>query len=333
MALTRLAIFLMVEETSVASYTAVILAAGSGKRMGNLGLRYPKALLPVGDAPVIGHQLRMLRELDVRSAFIVIGHRATDVAKQLGDGSRIGFNLTYFEQPQQLGSAHAVSLLRNQLPEPFLLLLGDYFISADVPERLVARLDAGECAIVAKHESDFRLIAESCELITDGTSRIIELIEKPMQPKSNLKGCGFYALQPGIMDFITRTPRTALRDEYELTQSLDLYVKAGHCLHAEQMKVWDRNFTHPSDVLECNLEWLRRRGELYFVDEGAVVENAANLNHVIVGRGARVSRGAVLADVVVFPGATVLPDEAIRGALVTPYGNFSTTAVASSGRA
>jgi NDP-sugar pyrophosphorylase family protein len=329
MALARLCIFLMVETTSVAPYMAVVLAAGYGKRMGDLGLYYPKALLPVGDAPVIGHQLRMLRRLDVRSAAVVVGHRAADVAQYLGDGSRLGVKLTYVEQVRQLGSAHAVGLLRNRLPEPFLLLLGDYFISADAPERLLARLDDGECAIVAKRENDSRLIAESCELITDGSSRIIELIEKPVLPKGNLKGCGFYALQPGVMDYITRTPRSALRDEYELTISLDLYVKAGHILHAEQMQLWDQNFTCPSDVLECNLEWLRRRGELYFVGEGAVVEDGARLENVIIGADARVSRGVALRDVVVFPGATVPPDEAIRGALVTPYGIFGTDVVTS----
>src|SRR5262245_33543284 len=121
MVLPRSSIFLMAEGTSVASYTAVILAAGCGKRMGDLGLHYPKALLPVGDAPVIWHQLRMLRYLGIQSASLIVGHRAADIAQQLGDGNRLGVKLIYFEQPRQLGSAHAVSLLRNHLPEPFLL--------------------------------------------------------------------------------------------------------------------------------------------------------------------------------------------------------------------
>jgi NDP-sugar pyrophosphorylase family protein len=312
----------------MAAYMAVILAAGYGKRMGDLGLHYPKALLPVGDAPVIGHQLTMLHDLGIRSVSVVVGHHAAHVAEQLGDGSQFGVKMTYFQQSRQLGSAHAVSLLRNHVQQPFLLLLGDYFFSVDTPERLIERLDNGNCAILAKREDNSKLIAESCELHIDGTGRIVELIEKPVRPRTNLKGCGFYGLLPAVMDYITRTPRTALRNEYELTLSLDLYVKAGHGLYAESMPIWDQNFTYPSDVLECNIEWLQRRGESHFVGRDAVIEKGVRLDRVVVGSGARISRGAVLTDVVVFPGASVPPDKTIRGALVTPCGIFDTGAVA-----
>jgi hypothetical protein len=85
---------------------------------------------------------------------------------------------------------------------------------------------------------------------------VTSLIEKPMRPRGNIKGCGFYALQPEICDYIARTPRTALRDEYEFTLTLDLFVRDGNPLHAETMAVWDHNFTYPFDVLDCNLTWL-----------------------------------------------------------------------------
>jgi NDP-sugar pyrophosphorylase family protein len=311
----------------VASYTAVILAAGCGKRMGELGRNHPKALLPIGDAPVVEHQLRMLRDLGVRSASVVVGYRAADVVRYLGDGDGFGVKLSYFEQPRQLGSAHALNLVRSNLTKPFLLLLGDYFFLADAPERLVARLDNGGSAIMTKCERDPRLIAEGCELITDQTGQVIELVEKPVRPRGNLKGCGFYSLQPPVVDYVARTPRTALRNEYEVTVALDLFVKAGHQLYAEQMEIWDHNFTYPSDVLKCNLEWLRRRGVPHFVDDGAVIENGAILERAVVGSGARISRGAALTDVVVFPGALVPPGETIRSALVTPYGTHATSAV------
>src|SRR5262249_31606323 len=94
-ALLRLSICVTAKESRVSSYRAVILAAGFGNRMGDLGLHYPKALLPVGDAPVIGHQLKMLRRLGIQSASVIVGHRAADIAQLLGDGSNFGVKLTY----------------------------------------------------------------------------------------------------------------------------------------------------------------------------------------------------------------------------------------------
>jgi len=217
-------------------------------------------------------------------------------------------------------------LLRSDLTGPFLLVLGDCFFLADDFDRLVARLDQGASAIVAKTERNRKSISATCELLTDQTGRILELLEKPIFPKGELKGCGFYGLQPTILDSVARTPRTALRDEYELTLSLDLHVKSGHAMYAEQLQVWECNFTCPRDVLECNLEWLQRRGETHFIGRGATIEDGSTLKRVVVGSDARVSRGATLDEVVVFPNAFVPAGETLRRALVTPFGTYAADA-------
>jgi dTDP-glucose pyrophosphorylase len=301
-------------------YPAVILAAGRGNRMGELGNRVPKPLLPVGDEPIVGHQLRMLHSLGVREAYVVVGHRAPDVVRFLGDGAAYGIELRYVEQTEQLGIAHAVGTLRRLLTQPFLLLLGDYFFLAEDPRRLVKRLDEGHSAQLAKREPDPRLISESCELSIGDGGLVTAAIEKPMRPRGPVKGCGFYALQPEICDYITRTPRTALRDEYEFTLTLDLFVKDGHPLHAETMAVWDHNFTYPFDVLDCNMTWLQNRKVRTFVAQTATVGAGVDLDNVVVGGNAHVAGNACLRDVVVFPGAHVEAGESLQQALATPHG-------------
>lgn len=301
------------------SYPAVILAAGRGNRMGELGNRVPKPLLPVGNEPIISHQLRLLHALGVRVAHIVVGHRATDIVRFLGDDA-YGIRIQYVEQGEQLGIAHAVGTLRKVLTSPFLLLLGDYFFVAQDPRRLVQRLDEGHSAMLAVREPNVRLIAESCELRVGHDDLVMELIEKPSRPRGNLKGCGFYALQPEICDYIARTPRTALRNEYELTVSLDLFVRDGNPLHAETMDVWDHNFTHPFDVLDCNMKWLQNNNCHSFVAESAVVDAEAELINVVVGDQASIAKNARLKNVVVFPGACVETGETIQQALATRHG-------------
>ena len=303
------------------SYPAVILAAGRGSRMGALGDQVAKPLLPVGDEPIIGHQLRMLHALGVRKAFVVVGHRAADLVSCLGDGTAYGMSLQYVEQTEQLGIAHAVGKLRRLLDTPFLLLLGDYFFFAEAPRRLVQRLDQGHSAMLAKRETEPRLISDSCELRLGADGLVESLIEKPMRPRGNLKGCGFYALQPEIFDYVARTPRTALRDEYEFTISLDLFVRDGFPFHAEQMAVWDHNFTYPLDVLDCNMRWLENEKRKSFVAASARVNEHAELTNVVVGNQARIAR-ARLINVVVFPNARIPAGRTIQQALATPHGIY-----------
>jgi glucose-1-phosphate thymidylyltransferase len=299
-------------------YVGVILAAGRGRRMGALGEEYPKALLPVANEPLIGHHLRLLSGLGVRTVYLIVGHRGPDLMSALGAGERYGVTLRYVTQDAPLGSAHALGCLRPWISQPFLLILGDYYFSASDPGRLLRRLREGTAAIAAKREPNRRLLTEACAIQVDQDGRVVHIAEKPIAPASSLKGCGFYALQPEMFDAVARTPRTALRDEYELMVSLEFYVKAGHRLHAEEIVVWDAHFTSPQDVLECNMQWLAKAGRSELVGNEARIADGVRLERAVVGNHAQVNSRSVLRDVVVFSGATLASGPVVERALVTP---------------
>jgi dTDP-glucose pyrophosphorylase len=303
--------------------TGVILAGGQGSRMGTLGREYPKALLPIADEPVIAHHLRLLEGLGVRSVYVVTGHLGEDLAHALGDGGAYGVRLEYVDQGARLGTAHALGRVRHTVREPFLLVLGDYYFVPSEPERMLRRLAGGSSAIAVKRESDIALIREACAPELDATGRVVGIVEKPTAPKTDLKGCGFYALQPEFFDAVARTPRTALRDEYELTVSLELFVRAGHALYGEEIVTRDTNLTRPEDVLACNVEWLERTGRTALVADGASVDAGLELRQSVVGRGASVEGVTGLEQVVVFPGAHLAASGLVRRALVTATGCIS----------
>lgn len=285
--------------------------------MGPLGKVYLKTLLPVANEPVIGHQLRMLGGLGVREVFVVVASGSSAVADAVGDGRAYGVSVSYVEQESPLGSANALGRLRQHVHRPFLLLLGDYFFSATEPERLIARLLAGASAIAVKQEPERRLVKEACWLDVDGEGRVLEIVEKPTSPATDLKGCGFYALQPEVFDAVARTPRTELRDEYELTVALEIFVRRDHPFYAEHVIDWDSNLTRPSDVLDCNLEWLESSEMSELISERALVEKGALLDRAVVGEHALVAANASLREVVVFPGAQIVDGAVIERALVT----------------
>ncbi len=303
----------------MSDFVGVILAAGRGSRMGALGENYPKALLPVANEPLIAHHLRLMCSLGISEVYIVVGYRAVDIVRVIGDGQQFGMTVHYVEQGTPLGSAHAVGRVIPYINTPFLLTLGDYYFSAGEPERLIQHLRDGQSAIAAKHEPERRLIIESCELQVDQDDRVLSIVEKPRAPLTNLKGCGFYALRPEFFDAVSRTPRTALRDEYEISISLDLYIQAGNAVYAEDIIAWDSNFTRPDDVLDANLQWLAQNHQEVLIAEDVQVGSEAQLERVLIGSGCRIDgEPADLKEVVVFPGTHLHSDGSIERTLITP---------------
>ena len=200
----------------------VILAAGKGTRIRPFSETTPKPLLPILDRPLMAWQIEQLKTLGVERIVVVIGHLGHKVVQTLGDGSRYGVQLTYVEQDEMLGIAHAVGQLEAHLDGPFLLFLGDIFFETVQLDRMLERISEpdvqGVLAVMREPNPD--LIRRNFTVQTDERGFVRRVIEKPRHPKSDLKGCGLYMFDPAIFDSIRRTPRTALRDEYELTDAI-----------------------------------------------------------------------------------------------------------------
>ncbi len=302
-------------------FVGAILAGGRGKRMGRLGDLYPKPLLPVANRPLIVHHVETLRAAGIHRIYVVVGHGSDRIKETLGDGRRHDVELRFIEQGAPLGSAHAVARLAAHIDGPFVLLLGDYYFSAPGLAHMLERARATDSSIMAaKREPDRLALTEACvlEVASDGLVR--RIVEKPVAPKGDLKGCGIYVCRPEVLDAARRTPRTALRDEYELTVSLDVYLQMGFPLYAEEVIAWDMNFTRPEDVLQCNLIWLREHGRSDLVAASAQIASGSTLNGVVVGDNVIVSQATSMRSAVVFGGVQLHDGGRIEEALVTPSG-------------
>jgi len=301
-----------------------ILAGGRGSRMGKVGELHPKALLPVANRPAIAHHFDLLRRLGVTRMFIVVGHHADALVTAVERMDLGDLHVTFVDQGEAKGSAHAVGRLRDHIGGAFLLLLGDYLFDCDAPERMIARLASGSGgAIAVKKEADRELVRQACVIDAAENGRIRMIVEKPVAPRSDIKGCGFYAFQPEIFDAVARTPRTALRDEYELTVAIEIYLRQGQPFFAEQVIGWDANLTRPRDLLDCNLRWLSRLGAVNLVAATASVHDRLSLRHTVVGEGANLSGEGRLDEVLVFPDSASTVTEDISRAIIIQDGCVS----------
>ncbi len=293
----------------------VILAAGKGTRLMPFSARHPKPLLPVLGRPLIEYQLDALRALGVRRVIVVIGHLGAELVQHLGDGARLGMSIEYVEQEATLGIAHALARVEAFVDRPVMVLLGDIFFVHDGLERMVAMLDDGaEGVLAVKEEPDEDALRRNFVVIEDPSGRVVRVIEKPRHPRGRLKGCGIYLFQPSVFDALRRTPRTAMRDEYELTDGIQIFIDDGYLVRAARVIRDDVNLSYPRDLLDLNLRLL---GAGSFIAPDAAVAPGARVERSVIMEGAVIEHPVALVECLVFPGARVSGAEELRRQIIT----------------
>jgi len=262
----------------------VILAGGRGTRMHPFSDAFPKPLLPICNRPLMEYQIEMLKSAGIRDIIILIGYCGFEIVRTLGTGELLGVNIKYVEQKSTLGIAHALGQLEPHIDQPFLLFLGDIYFAADNLASMVQEFvnkDAN-AVLATKNETNREAIKRNFAVMEEG-GWVKRVIEKPRYVVNNLKGCGIYLFDLHIFDAIRRTPRTAMRDEYELTDSIQILIDDGLKVCKAEVVQEDINLTFPEDLLFANLLELTRRNAKNLLGNGAVVQNPDLIENSIIG--------------------------------------------------
>src|SRR3989454_5434035 len=109
---------------------AWILSAGEGTRMRPLTANLPKPLLPVAGKPFLAHTVEALRDAGVTELAVLIGWQGRRVKEYFGRGDAFGVKLSYEEQAERLGTAHAIGMAREHVSGDFLSVNGDVVFSS-----------------------------------------------------------------------------------------------------------------------------------------------------------------------------------------------------------
>jgi NDP-mannose synthase len=104
---------------------AVILAGGLGTRLKPFTEIIPKPLLPIGEKSILEIQIERLKRFGFDEVILATNYKSDYIEGFFGDGSRYGVKLTISKEDRPLGTAGPLTLLKNQLTEPFLVMNGD----------------------------------------------------------------------------------------------------------------------------------------------------------------------------------------------------------------
>jgi glucose-1-phosphate thymidylyltransferase len=286
----------------------VILAAGKGARMYPFSERSPKPILPILNRPLLSHQIDVMRDCGIAEIHIVVGHLGYQVARAFGDGSNLGVRIHFVEQESTLGLAHAVGALEQRVQLPFVLMLGDIYFHLSAPLRpLMDEVLSGtvNANLVSMYEPDPEMMRRNFVIQANEQGRVHRVIEKPRYVDSQLKGCGLYVFDQHIFDAIRRTPRTAMRDEYEITDSIQILINDGWTVHHHAIVERDLNLTKPEDVLAINLIELDRRGLPRLVADRVTLPPGTVVERSVIGEGVLVRHPIRIVNSVILPNAVV----------------------------
>jgi glucose-1-phosphate thymidylyltransferase len=212
----------------------ILLAGGSGTRLHPITLAASKQLLPVYDKPMVYYPLSTLMLAGIRDIMIISTPADLPQFKRLlGDGSRLGVQFTFAEQPKPEGIAQAFLIARDWLAgEACALALGDNLIHGEhlsVLLRAAVARPEGATVFACQVRDPERYGVVSF----DEAGHALEIVEKPAMPKSNWAVTGLYFYDKRVGDLAASITPSA-RGELEITDLNKLYLEEG-TLHVERL--------------------------------------------------------------------------------------------------
>ena len=203
---------------------AVIPAAGRGTRLRPHTADRPKPLVTVGDRPLLSHGLARLADLGVTEFVVVVGYRKQAIIDHYGDEFE-GVPVTYVHQREPKGLADALLRAESEVEEDFLVFNGDNVMTGNLDEVVERQRTDDVDATLLVDEVSRDEAADTGVFVTDDDGQLEAVVEKPSAPPSTQVLTGLFAFSPEIFHACHLVQPSA-RGEYELTDAIDLFLRA-----------------------------------------------------------------------------------------------------------
>lgn len=305
----------------------MVMAAGLGTRLRPITWEIPKPVVPVCNRPIVAHLTKLLADHGVDEVIANL-HWFPDVVKSsLGDGSKLGIDLSYAYEEELLGTAGGVRNVSEFLTgggdDVFVVLAGDALTDIDLGALVAAHRAGGGVATLAVKQVDD--VSQYGVIVTDSDGRVQGFQEKPdpAEALSNLCNCMIYAFSPEIFDYFPDPdPVDFANDVFPALLSHDVPF------HVHEIDTYWNDIGTLPEYINGNLDALGGavaidlEGELHegettlpggvevngpvlIGDDVEIGEGANLVGPMVIGAGSRIGAGARLQEAVLLPGAEI----------------------------
>ena len=265
----------------------IILHGGHGTRLRPLTHTGPKQLLPIANKPMSEYCVESLSSAGITEiAFIVGGIGSKKVKEYYGTGEKFGVNISYIEQDEPKGIAHAIGLCEHFIKnEKFVVFLGDNFINTPITDFINNFETSNDNASLLLCRVDN---PEQFGIAYLNDNEIHKMIEKPKNPESNLAITGIYFLTSKIFEKIKQL-KPSWRNELEIVEALQMFLDDGEKISYDIITGFWKDTGTPNDIIHANkiiLENLKH--ESY-----GIIENDAKISgKVSIGKNSTIKNNS-----------------------------------------
>lgn len=176
----------------------ILMAGGLGTRLRPLTNDTPKPLLKVGNQPILETIIKNFASYGFKDITISVNYKSSMIKEYFKDGSKFDVNIDYLEEDERMGTAGALSLLKNKPNEPFFVMNGDLLTNVNFSQLLDFHVYGSSTASMCVREYDFQVPYGVIDV--DKNSNIKSIIEKPVH--KFFVNAGIYVLSPEVLDHI-----------------------------------------------------------------------------------------------------------------------------------
>jgi glucose-1-phosphate thymidylyltransferase len=284
---------------------SLILAGGAGTRLRPITHTSAKQLVPVANKPILFYGIEAMVEAGIVEIGMIVGDTADEVMAAVGDGSAFGAKVTYIRQDAPMGLAHCVLIAADFLADDdFVMYLGDNLLEQDL-RTFVERFEQARsepsppaAQILLKQVPDPHRFGIAS---LDDLGNVVQLVEKPAEPPTDLALVGVYLFDRWIHDAV-RAIAPSARGELEITDAIQWLIDNGHRVRTERLEGWWIDTGKLTPLLEANR--LLLEGVEPSI-EGDVDADTSVDGRVVVEAGATIRRSRIRGPVAIATGACI----------------------------
>lgn len=190
----------------------VLMAGGLGTRLRPLTNHTPKPMLHIGNKPILEIIMESFKDHGFSNFIISVNYKKEMIKDYFQDGSNFGVNITYIDEDKRMGTAGALSLLKDKPTSPFFVMNGDLLTKVNFEQLLDFHKEAGSVATMCVREYDYQI---PFGVVETEEHRFLSIKEKPTH--RSFVNAGIYVLSPEV---ITSIPDNEFYDMPELFEKL-----------------------------------------------------------------------------------------------------------------